>query len=104
MNKERLIVSGVMMGFVFSLSLCGCGDDTARSARYTRPESIEYQDWSASEHREMIDSISQAYNKEAGLRSKLISNQLERQDSDIELMNERYSYGQNTTSKGFPGR
>ena len=102
MNKKQLTVAGLIAGLVMSLSLCGCENDTARSARYTSPESIEYQDWSANQHREIIDSISQTYNKEIGLKNKLISDHLERRDSDIELMNERYSYWQNTTSKGSP--
>jgi hypothetical protein len=104
MNKKQLIFVRVMTGLILSLSLCGCADNNESSVRYTNPESIEYQDYSANQQREIVDSISQAYNKETGLRDKLISNQLQTRDSDIELMNERYSYGQNTTSKGFPRR
>jgi hypothetical protein len=101
MNKRRLAVAGVMIAVAMSLSLCGCGDDPARPAGYTSSESIEYRDWSANERKEIIDSISQTYNREIGSRNKIITNQLERQDSDFELMNDRYSYGQNITAEGF---
>lgn len=101
MKIKQLAVVGLMAGLVMSLSLWGCADDTARPVKYRSGESREYQDWSASEHREMTNLISQTYNREIGLQNKIISNQLERQDSDIELMNERYSYGQNITGEGF---
>lgn len=99
MNIKRLKVATVTTAIVISLSLCACGNDTARTARYKNPDSIEYKDWSVKEERQIIDSISQTYNKEIRLRNKIISNQLERFDSDIESMNDRYSYGQNITGR-----
>lgn len=104
MNKKQLVAVKVIAGLVMLLYLSGCADDTAKSAGYRGQESVEYQDWSVSQQREIIESIAQAYNKETELTSKLISNQLKTRDADIESMNERYSYSQNITSEGFPRR
>jgi translation elongation factor EF-Ts len=100
-KKKQLAFAGLMAGLVMSLSLCGCADETARPAKYTSPDSIEYKSLSANEYREAANSIAQTHNKRIGLQNKIITNQLERQDADIELMNERYLYGQNTTAEGF---
>jgi hypothetical protein len=104
MNKKRLIVAGVMVGSIISLSLCGCENDTTKSSRYTSSEFIKYGDWSVKQYKEKIDVLSATYNKERESINKLIDDHLQRQDSDIHLMNERYSYWQNITREKLPKR
>ena len=101
MKRERLVVTGLMTGSLLWLFMYGCADDIAEPAKYTSPESIEYQSLSASAYREAVNSITQTQSKRIGVQNKAITNQIESRDADIKLMNERYLYVQNITAEGF---
>lgn len=102
MSRKRSIIVALISALAISLSLWGCADDTTRRAKSSGSGSAEFRDWSANEQQEMVDSITQSYNRQVRSHNKVITDQLKRQDADIELMNERYSYGgQNITGEGF---
>ncbi len=90
-----------LAALVLLLCLSGCSDDAARNAAYTGQD-LEFQGWSENERSQIIDSISQAYNRQTGIRNEFLNGKLKNSDSDIYRMNERYSQWQNFTRQaGF---